>query len=268
MLSFTDLQDLLPPPPPRPRPLHNAELCIIYICKAQQWGKVPLNLFQGQFYFFTFFGLPCWHDATLFVYLIFSSTCSQSITFIQNDTIHSSVARFLSISSSLVSSVLKNLPGVNFKELSFLYFLLFYWYFLWSRPIKDGEERFDNRWPVNSLKVSVFDPVLRIRDILVRIRVRGSVPLTNWSGSASCYFRQFLLESSESMTKIAGCGSVSISQRHGSADPDPDPVHLFQEPDPTWTMFWPLIKICCQTGRDHQNLWNVKLFSEISLNIW
>ena len=29
-------------------------------------------------------------------------------------------------------------------------------------------------------------PVLRIRDILVRIRIRGPVPLTN--GSGSCYF--------------------------------------------------------------------------------
>ncbi len=35
--------------------------------------------------------------------------------------------------------------------------------------------------------------VLRIRDILVRIRIRGSVPLTNesGSGSGSCYFRQW-----------------------------------------------------------------------------
>ncbi len=32
-------------------------------------------------------------------------------------------------------------------------------------------------------------PVLRIRDILVRIRIRGSVPLTN--GSRSSYFRQW-----------------------------------------------------------------------------
>jgi hypothetical protein len=30
--------------------------------------------------------------------------------------------------------------------------------------------------------------VLQIRDILVRIRVRGSVPLTNGSRSESCYF--------------------------------------------------------------------------------
>ncbi len=30
--------------------------------------------------------------------------------------------------------------------------------------------------------------VLRIRDILVRIRIQGSVPLTNGSGSGSCYY--------------------------------------------------------------------------------
>jgi hypothetical protein len=36
------------------------------------------------------------------------------------------------------------------------------------------------------------DAVLRIRDILVRIRIRGSVPLTNGfgSGADSYYFRQ------------------------------------------------------------------------------
>jgi hypothetical protein len=32
--------------------------------------------------------------------------------------------------------------------------------------------------------------VFRICDILVRIRMRGSVPLTSRSGSGSCYFRQ------------------------------------------------------------------------------
>jgi hypothetical protein len=34
----------------------------------------------------------------------------------------------------------------------------------------------------------LLEPVLRIRDILVRILIRGSVPLTN--GSGSCNFRQ------------------------------------------------------------------------------
>ncbi len=32
---------------------------------------------------------------------------------------------------------------------------------------------------------------LRIREILVRIRIRGSIPLTNGSGFGSCYFRQW-----------------------------------------------------------------------------
>ncbi len=32
--------------------------------------------------------------------------------------------------------------------------------------------------------------VLRIHEILVRIRSRGSIPLTNGFGSGSCYFRQ------------------------------------------------------------------------------
>jgi hypothetical protein len=40
------------------------------------------------------------------------------------------------------------------------------------------------------------------------------------------------------MTKIAGSGSRSISQRHGSADPDPhqnvmDPEHCQKHTDPT-----------------------------------
>jgi hypothetical protein len=36
-----------------------------------------------------------------------------------------------------------------------------------------------------------YQPVLRIRDILVRIRIRRFVPLTNGSGLGSCYFRQW-----------------------------------------------------------------------------
>jgi hypothetical protein len=32
------------------------------------------------------------------------------------------------------------------------------------------------------------------------------------------------------MTKIAGTGSGSISQRHGSADPDPDPPQNVMDP--------------------------------------
>jgi hypothetical protein len=33
------------------------------------------------------------------------------------------------------------------------------------------------------------------------------------------------------MTKIAGSGSGSIGQRHGSADPDPDPRQNVMEPE-------------------------------------
>jgi hypothetical protein len=39
----------------------------------------------------------------------------------------------------------------------------------------------------------VLKSVLGIRDILPRIRIRGSIPLTNGSGSVSCYFRQWFL---------------------------------------------------------------------------
>jgi hypothetical protein len=60
-------------------------------------------------------------------------------------------------------------------------------------------------WPNNSWKACcqhVFahlskkslEAVLWIRDILIRIRIRGSVPLTYGSrfGSGSCFFRQWL----------------------------------------------------------------------------
>ncbi len=42
---------------------------------------------------------------------------------------------------------------------------------------------------LESSQVQAPKPVLRIPDIMVRIRIRGSVPLTNRSGS--CYFRQW-----------------------------------------------------------------------------
>ncbi len=45
----------------------------------------------------------------------------------------------------------------------------------------------------------------------------------------------FLLASGRSMTKIAGSGSESgsrtIKQRHGSADPDPDPHQNVMDPE-------------------------------------
>jgi hypothetical protein len=45
----------------------------------------------------------------------------------------------------------------------------------------------------NSKQLHYFEKflaVFRMRDILVRIRIPGSVPLTNGSGSESCFFRQ------------------------------------------------------------------------------
>ena len=42
----------------------------------------------------------------------------------------------------------------------------------------------------NGIYTHLCQPVLRISDILVRIRIRGSVPLTNGSGFGSCYFCQ------------------------------------------------------------------------------
>ncbi len=37
----------------------------------------------------------------------------------------------------------------------------------------------------------IFSSVFRIHDIFVGIRIRGSMPLTNGSGSGSCYFRHW-----------------------------------------------------------------------------
>jgi hypothetical protein len=47
--------------------------------------------------------------------------------------------------------------------------------------VKSGYYRLNSKWPV-----------LWIRDILERIQIRGSVPLTFGSGSGSCSFRQWL----------------------------------------------------------------------------
>jgi hypothetical protein len=41
----------------------------------------------------------------------------------------------------------------------------------------------------------------------------------------------FLLASSRSMTKKAGSGSEFVSHRHGSADPDPDPLQNVMDPE-------------------------------------
>ncbi len=58
-----------------------------------------------------------------------------------------------------------------------------------------------------------------------------NVPSKSNKQKKLCFKISFLLASWRSMTKIAGSGS--ISQRHGSADPDPpqnvmDPQHCFQ----------------------------------------
>jgi hypothetical protein len=45
-----------------------------------------------------------------------------------------------------------------------------------------------------------------------------------------CSKLSFFLASGRSMTKIAGSESRSISQRHGSADPDPDPAQNVMDP--------------------------------------
>jgi hypothetical protein len=47
------------------------------------------------------------------------------------------------------------------------------------------------------------EAVFRIHDILVRIRIRGSMPLTNGSGcgSGSCYFHHYLQDANKKQTK-------------------------------------------------------------------
>ncbi len=45
------------------------------------------------------------------------------------------------------------------------------------------------RMPFLSVKRKGQAAELRIHDILVNIRIRGSMPLTNRAGSRSCYFR-------------------------------------------------------------------------------
>ncbi len=58
----------------------------------------------------------------------------------------------------------------------------------------------------------------------------------------------FLFASWRSKTKIAGSGSESISQRHGSADPDPGPHQNVMDPE-HW--FFGSVKIfCCWFARN------------------
>jgi hypothetical protein len=58
-----------------------------------------------------------------------------------------------------------------------------------SDPTKIGKR--EENGSQNFRSGSALKPVFRIRDILVWIRIRGPMPLTNGSGcwSGSCYFR-------------------------------------------------------------------------------
>jgi hypothetical protein len=54
--------------------------------------------------------------------------------------------------------------------------------------VEDGEEGDDLYGGVAAVVAGCLS-VLQIHDILVWIRIRGSMPLTNGSGFGSCYFR-------------------------------------------------------------------------------
>ncbi len=80
--------------------------------------------------------------------------------------------------------------------------------------------------------------VLRIRDILVRIRIRGSVPVTDGSGSGSYYFRHwpprrqqknyfFLLITFWS--KLCECLLIKISHYHKNLMQIYQDLHTFLE---------------------------------------
>jgi hypothetical protein len=60
------------------------------------------------------------------------------------------------------------------------------------------------------------------------------------------------------MTKIAGSGSESgsISQRHGSADPDPDPRHNVMDPEHWFKVYKnkSFLFIFCILGKSSTNL--------------
>ncbi len=67
------------------------------------------------------------------------------------------------------------------------------------------------------------------------LSLKNDVNVPSKSNQQKFFLMSFLLASWRSMTKRAGSGSESISQRHGSADPDPhqnviDPKHWTQPP--------------------------------------
>ncbi len=94
-----------------------------------------------------------------------------------------------------------------------------------------------------------FKPVLRIRDILVRIwiRIRGSVPMTTGSGSGSSYFRHwpssayyFLKVHLHHFSKIKSPKTLKTLEINvfltifswWSKDPNPDPYLWLMDTDP------------------------------------
>ncbi len=84
---------------------------------------------------------------------------------------------------------------------------------------------------------SVMDlkPVLRIHEILVRIRLRGSITLTNGSGpgcrSGSCYFRQWLqVFNKKLLFFLTFFAFFPGGQKHvDPTDPNPDPQHYLKQ---------------------------------------
>ncbi len=93
----------------------------------------------------------------------------------------------------------------------------------------------------------LWELVLWIRDILVRIRIRGSVPLTCGSGSRSCSFREWLSRCQQKLSfvfysfsaysflkvyshQFSMIKSHRIREARKRIDPtDPDPQHQWEQ---------------------------------------
>ncbi len=77
-------------------------------------------------------------------------------------------------------------------------------------------------------------PVLGIRDVSVRIRIRGSVPLTNGSGSGSNSRSDFHISSAQQLyEKREGSWSGSIPLTNGSATGKPKNMRILRIRIPT-----------------------------------
>ncbi len=180
-----------------------------------------------------------WHDVTLFVYLIFSSTYIQSITFI-----HRHSPRFLSIPSSLVSSVGKTSLGcraenrtraclpyskpTHYHPLFRIRIRIHRTHVFFGLPDLDPSIIMQKEKPWILL---FCDSFWLFSFYLWKIPGNVNVPSKSNKQKKLCQKVCFLLASWRSMTKIAGSGSGSISQRHGSADPDPDPHQNVMDPE-------------------------------------